>query len=673
MLFFKIEAFLKNSETIPESCDRNTIRTMATEFSIKSESFFQRNDQKYYLFTIGGKDNKMTFGAITKEANCIEKIFWKYAKNLPVQVEKIEIEEITFKGITALLTNADRNGFITDDEDILEAFEVDCISGRYNHVDYGESLLSNTIAKDKLISITDNLLLTETLKPEIERIYMGCSKTKVQGHPVHYIVQTDDSEVCKNICSTLLEALYDNGRIQSKRYCFVYYDEESYRPDSTYDALYRSCENGTVIVHYNSENCDGGRYARNGEDVIASLCETAIKYKNKVLTVICVPSECTKTKETFLANLGSTSFIELYEDVVFGERADAYLKNIAKKYNIRPDKRLIPVTCDSEKGFRSTELNIIFDEWYNKKLRNSIYPQYKETETVKRKIVKEKPKGSAYSRLQTLIGLTEAKKVMNQALNFYKAQKVFADRGMTVDRPSMHMVFTGNPGTAKTTVARLFAQIMQENGLLSNGNLYEVGRADLVGKYVGHTAPLVKQAFQKAKGSVLFIDEAYSLVDDKDGLFGDEAINTIVQEMENHREDTIVIFAGYPDKMEGFLNKNPGLRSRIAFFIPFEDYVTEELCSIAELIAKEKGLELSEDAISKLGNIFETARNHNDFGNGRFARNMIEKAKMAQANRLITMDFDSVTDHDIVTIRAEDIEEPLLHKPETEHRRIGFC
>ena len=129
----------------------------------------------------------------------------------------------------------------------------------------------------------------------------------------------------------------------------------------------------------------------------------------------------------------------------------------------------------------------------------------------------------------------------------------------------MHMVFTGNPGTAKTTVARLFARILKENGVLSKGDLIECGRSDLVGKYVGWTAVQVKNMFKKAKGSVLFIDEAYSLCDDRSGSYGDEAINTIVQEMENNRDDMVVIFAGYPKEMNDFLDRNPGLRSRIAF------------------------------------------------------------------------------------------------------------
>ena len=289
---------------------------------------------------------------------------------------------------------------------------------------------------------------------------------------------------------------------------------------------------------------------------------------------------------------------------------------------------------------------------------------------IKKEVIKAAPKGSAYDELQEMIGLSDAKQVIQKALNYYKMQKLYEEKGVKRDRPAMHMVFTGNPGTAKTTVARLFARIMKENGLLSKGQLIEVGRADLVGKYVGWTAPTVKSKFKAALGGVLFIDEAYSLVEDRDGLYGDEAINTIVQEMENHRDDVVVIFAGYPDKMEGFLQKNPGLRSRIAFHVPFADYNSEELCCIAKLIGKNKGLSFSEDAVAKLETIFDLARQQNDFGNGRYVRNILEQARMSQATRLMEADFDSITTEDVVTIKAEDIAEPKA-KPK-EKRRIGF-
>jgi SpoVK/Ycf46/Vps4 family AAA+-type ATPase len=212
---------------------------------------------------------------------------------------------------------------------------------------------------------------------------------------------------------------------------------------------------------------------------------------------------------------------------------------------------------------------------------------------------------------------------------------------------------------------------MKENGLLSKGQLVEVGRGDLVGKFTGWTAQTVQAKFKEAMGGVLFIDEAYSLVDGRDGSFGDEAINTIVQEMENHRADVVVIFAGYPDKMEGFLDKNPGLRSRIAFHVPFADYTSEELCKIADLITKKNGMKLEKEALDKLEGVFEAARSNTDFGNGRYVRNIFELAKMNQASRLLEKDFDDITSDEITTIIAEDIVTP--ENKRNGSRRIGFC
>ncbi len=169
---------------------------------------------------------------------------------------------------------------------------------------------------------------------------------------------------------------------------------------------------------------------------------------------------------------------------------------------------------------------------------------------------------------------------------------------------------------------------------------------------------------------MLFIDEAYSLVDDRNGSYGDEAINTIVQEMENHRENVVVIFAGYPDKMQEFLDKNPGLRSRIAFHVPFADYSDDELCDIARFLARKKGLTLTEDACERLRMVFTTERRKPDFGNGRIVRNVLEKAQMVQAERLMAMDYDSVTKEDITTITGADIELP--EAPKNQRKALGF-
>ncbi len=230
------------------------------------------------------------------------------------------------------------------------------------------------------------------------------------------------------------------------------------------------------------------------------------------------------------------------------------------------------------------------------------------------------------------------------------------------------MVFYGNPGTAKTTCARLYAQIMKDNGLLKKGHLVEVGRKDIVSKYLGGTAPLIKEYFEKADGGVLFIDEAYSLVDDKKGLYGDEAINTIVQEMENRRDSVVVILAGYPEEMKTFLSRNPGLRSRISFHVHFRDYTPKELLSILKLFISETGMDLEDAATPKLLHIFNEATEEKDFGNGRFARNLFEQARLRQASRVLHI--PSPSDADIRTLIADDFIES--EGREEQRRQIGF-
>ena len=250
--------------------------------------------------------------------------------------------------------------------------------------------------------------------------------------------------------------------------------------------------------------------------------------------------------------------------------------------------------------------------------------------------------------------------------------RLCVDRGIPREKAAMHMVFTGNPGTAKTTVARLFAEMLKDEKVLSTGSFTKVGRADLVGSFVGSTAPLIKRRFREARGGVLFIDEAYSLCDGRENGFGDEAINTIVQEMENHRDDVIVIFAGYPEPMERFLERNPGMRSRIAFKVQFEDYTTDELCGITRLMAARKNLTVTEGAMKKLRETYDAVVKQNDFGNGRFVRNMLEEAEMNMAVRLLQEGrLDGSTDL-ITTIEECDIPEPQ-QKKQTGTRQIGFA
>ena len=235
--------------------------------------------------------------------------------------------------------------------------------------------------------------------------------------------------------------------------------------------------------------------------------------------------------------------------------------------------------------------------------------------------------------LQALVGIKNAKDQVKRILAFAKMRKAMEENGEHLEPITMNMEFVGNPGTAKTTVARIVAGLLKEIGIITTGNFIEVGRANLVAQYVGQTAPMVKNVFQRAKGGVLFIDEAYSLLEEVRGEFGDEAINTIVQEMENNRNDTIVIFAGYPDDMDEFFSRNPGLRSRVPFRVNFEDYNFEEMLDICKLEAFKKGFLTDDMADKKIMEICEKSIKNKNNGNGRFCRNLIEKGVLNFAFR----------------------------------------
>ena len=671
MQFFKIKGTITNENWAEEndntSQQRKNIRRIA---SMSRE--FNSNLQKQtdaFLFTTDATGVIMTVCLILKNMANVQNLITKYIEAIGLNVEDLSIEEITLSSMVDMLKDADRGGYIDDDNDILWHFELENLSSRYGRViEYGETILEER-DKEQIYRNAKKYQMKDDLLPELDRIYKGTSRKKFAGHPVHYLIQTDDKKTRTSVSRLLLQALYSKQRIQSKRYCYI--DIKSREEISEYDleCLYKSCNEGAIIARYVAEESTDDEFASGEFETVINLCEVMKRYGNQVLTILCLPIESTKIREFVYENLGSVSMVEIKEIPATYIRAKEYLQMLADEQGIRTDKKLFEM-LEEDRTYIGTEMRSMFDEWYNKKLKTSIYPEYREIETVKKKAVKAKPKGTAYDELMEMIGLEEPKQVIKQALDFFKAQKLFSDKGMNGKRPSMHMVFTGNPGTAKTTVARLFARIMRENGLLSKGHLVEVGRGDLVGKYVGWTAPMVQKKFKEAKGGVLFIDEAYSLATERSGSYGEEAINTIVQEMENHRDELVVIFAGYPDEMEKFIQSNPGLRSRIAFHVPFSDYDTEELCQIARLQASKLALRLTDDAVEKMAEVFELVLNDKDFGNGRYVRNLIEKARMAQATRLVSCDAENLSRKEIATITAEDIEIPKSAKPEK--ATIGF-
>jgi SpoVK/Ycf46/Vps4 family AAA+-type ATPase len=243
------------------------------------------------------------------------------------------------------------------------------------------------------------------------------------------------------------------------------------------------------------------------------------------------------------------------------------------------------------------------------------------------------------AELTLLIGLDRVKGDVTQLVNFLKVQQLREAKGLPTAPISRHLVFYGNPGTGKTTVARLLSNIYKSLGILSKGHLIETDRAGLVAGYVGQTALKVKEVAEKALGGILFIDEAYTLSSGGGQDFGQEAIDTLLKFMEDNRDDFIVVVAGYTEKMESFLSSNPGLRSRFNKFLNFDDYNPQQLGQIFELFSTKAGFQLSDKANQKVEEVFTELFEKRDetFGNGRLARNIFEMTINNQANRIITL------------------------------------
>src|SRR5213075_2267857 len=255
-----------------------------------------------------------------------------------------------------------------------------------------------------------------------------------------------------------------------------------------------------------------------------------------------------------------------------------------------------------------------------------------------------------------LIGLAPVKTRIREIAALLLVERLRRERGFSAGGPSLHMSFTGNPGTGKTTVAMRMATILHRLGYIRKGHLVAVTRDDLVGQYIGHTAPKTKEVLKKAMGGVLFIDEAYYLYrTENERDYGQEAIEILLQIMESQRQDLVVILAGYGDRMEKFFQSNPGFRSRIAHHIDFPDYSDDELLAIAEMMLRDMNYKFSSDAREAFVRYISLRKTQPLFSNARSIRNALDRMRLRQANRLVA-DLDRVlTADDIRSIEASDV------------------
>lgn len=259
--------------------------------------------------------------------------------------------------------------------------------------------------------------------------------------------------------------------------------------------------------------------------------------------------------------------------------------------------------------------------------------------------------------MNTLVGMEEMKRNIKEIYAWIFVNKKREEQGLKAGKQALHMMFKGNPGTGKTTVARLIGRLFYEMNVLSKGHLIEAERADLVGEYIGHTAQKTRDLIKKAMGGILFIDEAYSLARGGEKDFGKEAIDTLVKHMEDKRNEFILILAGYSREMDHFLSLNPGLQSRFPISIDFPDYSVSQLMDIAKRMMAEREYQFSPEAEWKLKDHLMAVKSTVSpakFSNGRFVRNLIEKSIRSQAMRLLM--GDCYLKNDLITIKSQDLD-----------------
>lgn len=651
----------------PVDALRKLRRSSCKRIAEDTDAFCEKYKDKWLVSVAKMQEDSLTvFAAIHMDVlkkDTVNSVCNKYTEQLDIKARIVSVREITEEESKKLFMQSRRGGFINT---AVLLWEREYFFYRSPGIfDVEENIVSGGYKKSEAMLKSKKIVCDNTMLPEIERIFKKSDIDKFVGHPVHYKIICKDKKTTEEIIDTIIGSLYKNNRLISRRYAKFCAGIEETRAEEELEVLYEFMLGGTVVIDFDlsESNSVYSFVTEKQNEIIGKFISL---YKHKVLTFIRFDNIQDETNSLFCGLAEDIKFVEISEEIIKKKRAVEYLKLLAKDTGLEIEGKVIDEIANNPKGYSVAELKSIYDGWVSNHLRENIYLQYANLQSEKKIKIGSRP--NALSELDSLVGLENVKSLVRQSVDYFKAQKIYNEKGINMERPSMHMVYTGNPGTAKTTVARLYAEILKENEILSVGNLYEVGRNNLVGKYVGWTAKLVKKHFEMAKGSVLFIDEAYSLLDERSGMYGDEAINTIVQEMEKMRDDIVVIFAGYPDRMKEFISRNNGLKSRISFHLEFPDYNLSQLMGIMELMLKKRNMKISGGAQEKTMDIFGTALKTVDFGNGRFVRNILEKALMKQSSRLLKMDPDKITKETASYLIADDFDLPVMDK----HKQFGF-
>lgn len=682
MLFYKFQMdcyYARNSIGGELQEDRRTWRMQLNDLSAalsegidgeKVRVFIHRARQNYYQCLVSVEGFKeMTAATLT---SLFEKFFIDHDEFRIRNIRIKDLEEITMLKFSKIFERANRSdNFNFDYYQINQDLGLDSLDNRTFKVI--EAICPDKrLALEKATAKAEKLLADETFKEEFKRIYAKENARRFYGQPVHYKILAGNTNAALSLANLLVGALYTNKRLISRRMNLINNISENCYDESDFEKILENAAGGTVIIELSGERVNSSQFAHAYEEVVNFISETVKRFQRNTLCIFVELADKPGFAPQLTACLqDDLHIIELHEGAGNRETALAYLKKLMTDdaSALYTDDELLEAMGD-KLTFSASDIYNIREKLFNNSLKNKTYPAYREVDRLT--LADETKSNDAYADFQEMIGLAEQKALIEQIIAAHRVQKMRMDMNLDKQKAALHMCFTGTPGTAKTTVARLIAQILARDGVLKTGRFVECGRADLVAKYVGWTAKAVRAKFREARGGVLFIDEAYSLSDGEHATFGEEAINTIVQEMENHRDNVIVIFAGYPDKMKYFLDHNEGLRSRIAFHIDFPDYTPDELTEIFKLMANKRGYKISDEIAEYCKKIFKRVAKKKNFGNGRFVRNLLEQAWLKQAQRIIKEnEGGTVTKDDLISFKVEDFDVNVDKKYKDE-RKLGF-
>lgn len=469
-------------------------------------------------------------------------------------------------------------------------------------------------SQEEMASLFDrinNLYINDESKELLKKIieYMRKYNEKIEKNyiPFNFVIEVNNSFTKDEIEDIIFHAAKNYSYINNKKLLKV----------SLYDDIKKIEFDNGVTSFYNIKGLN--LLDVKEQEVFFNKIEENLKYNEKKIMIVSGISE--DLKNFFLGNEKLKN--EYFEFVITG---------------INPDVQDIYeyILLNVELGEKQKiELLDYITATYNKELNFEKYRsdlvKYISFNKVIPKLEEEKSLDEIFADLNNLVGLEKVKKVLYDLVDVIKLKE---KTDLNISNMNLHMVFLGNPGTGKTTIARIISGILYNLGYVKENKLVEVSSKDLVAEYVGQTAPKTMSVINKSLNGVLFIDEAYSLAVKNDNSYNAEAIATLIQAMENYRDKLVVIFAGYTKEMQDFLNSNSGITSRIGYTLEFDDYTTDELVQIFMGLVKKSGFEIKDEAIDYLREVIDNNRSTKNFGNARFVRNIFEKSVIKHASNV---------------------------------------